>query len=222
MASGGLWALSPQQWLPRNLTYPAHWWACRLSWTHRLRPLTAWVPAHNIPRMRLISKPCSELSPQRRTWRLWCCGWRVEEQHRRDFQQLRAEVQHLDGRLVKGESAVSALEKQVAQLEQSHTSHQADLAELQLHLEDQENRSRRNNLRPRGLPEATGPENLQETVRAILHKILNSDPPATMDFDRVHRVLGPKSSDLGATIGVAAAHSEETTRRPGPRSDERS
>lgn len=90
---------------------------------------------------------------------------RVEEQHRRDFQQIRAEVGGLDDRLTRGEASVSVLEARVAQMEQAHSLYQDQLAEVQLHAEDLENRSRRNNLRLRGLPEATGPENLLETVR---------------------------------------------------------
>lgn len=120
---------------------------------------------------------------------------RVEEQHRRDFQQIRAEVGGLDDRLTRGEASVSVLEARVAQMEQAHSLYQDQLAEVQLHAEDLENRSRRNNLRLWGLPEATGPENLLETVRSIFLGILDLTPPATLEFDRVHRVLGPKPAD---------------------------
>lgn len=60
----------------------------------------------------------------------------VEEQHRQDFQQLPSEVDTLDYRFSKGESAVSALKNCVIQLEQVHASHRDSLAEMQLHLED--------------------------------------------------------------------------------------
>lgn len=104
---------------------------------------------------------------------------RMEEQNRHDFQQLHTKVQHLDVRFSKGESSVSSLEK--------------GLAETQIHIEDLENRSRRNNLRLRGLPEATGPENLQETVRAILLKVLDPDPSNTLEFDRVSQGTGTQT-----------------------------
>lgn len=68
--------------------------------------------------------------------------------------------------------------------------------EAQLHAEDLENRSRRQNLRLRGIPEAPGPENLTETVQASLHKVLEGDPPATLELDKVHRALGPKPMDV--------------------------
>lgn len=83
----------------------------------------------------------------------------------------------------------------IAQLEKGHVAFQECLAEMQLQAEDFENRSCRNNLQIQGLPKATGPENLQETILAILKRVLSPDPPATMEFDWVHRALGPKPQD---------------------------
>lgn len=48
---------------------------------------------------------------------------------------------------------------------------------LQLYLEDLEDRSRRQNLRLRGLPESTGTEDLSATAVAIFHKVLGDSPP---------------------------------------------
>lgn len=62
---------------------------------------------------------------------------------------------------------------------------------MQLHLEEMEDRSRRNNLR---IPEATGPEDLAETATAIF-RMLMADPPPNLEIDRIHRTLGPKSTD---------------------------
>lgn len=64
--------------------------------------------------------------------------------------------------------------------------------DLQLHLED---RSHWNNLRLRGISEATGRDDFQETVTAIFQKVLASHPPKEMELDTVHRVLGPRSAD---------------------------
>lgn len=90
---------------------------------------------------------------------------------------------------------MSALELHVAIPEQGHTSHQDQMAALELHTEDLENQSRRNNLRHRGLLEATGTENLTVTITAILNKVLEAGPPNNLEFDRVHRALGPKPTD---------------------------
>lgn len=119
----------------------------------------------------------------------------LEEQLCRDYQQICSNVHLLDGRLSKGESAVSALELRITQLEQGHSAHQDQLVEEQRHTEDLKNRSRWNNLHLLRLPEANGTENLVDTVTAILHKVLDSSPPVNLEFDRVHRVLGPKPKD---------------------------
>lgn len=52
-------------------------------------------------------------------------------------------------------------------------------------------RSRCNNLQLRGIPEATGPENLAATVKAIFQRLLETPQTA---MDRVHRTLGPRST----------------------------
>lgn len=73
---------------------------------------------------------------------------------------------------------------------------------LQLHLEDLEDRSRRNDLQLWGLSEATGVEHLQDTVKDIFHKILDSSPLTPLELDSVHRSLGPKPSDPGRPCNV--------------------
>lgn len=69
-------------------------------------------------------------------------------------------------------------------------------------MEDIENQSCQNNLRLRGLPETTGPENLADTVTVILQKVLDFSPPATLEFDGVHGALGSKPTDPNHTRDV--------------------
>lgn len=120
---------------------------------------------------------------------------RMEEQHRRDFQELRSEVNVLDDRLSKEEFEMSALELRVTHLEREHTTFQGHQAGVQLHAEDLENQSRRIHLHIWGLPEATGPENLQDTIQVILLRVLDTDAPTSLEFDRVHRALGFKLTE---------------------------
>lgn len=58
-----------------------------------------------------------------------------------------------------------------------------------------EDRSRRNNLRLWGLPEATGTEVPSERAVAIFCRITGDSLPTNLEFDRIHRALGPRSSD---------------------------
>lgn len=66
---------------------------------------------------------------------------------------------------------------------------------LQLHLQDLDGQNCRNNLRLRGLPEDTGAENLPDMALAIFHKILGESPTTNLEFDRIHRTLGSRSTD---------------------------
>lgn len=119
---------------------------------------------------------------------------RVEEAHARDIQEIRKEMQTISERVDAGESSISALTQRVKDLEQSRETQAATAVDLQLHLEDLEDRSRRNNLRLRGIPEATGAEDLEATVLAILQGVLDT-PQTSTELDRVHRTLGPRPSD---------------------------
>lgn len=119
---------------------------------------------------------------------------RIEEAHSRDITEVRSDLHSLTERVDTEEAAISTLELRVSALEHSQTSQATLAGEMQLHLEEMEDRSRRNNLRLQGLPEATGTEDLPATVTAIFHIILEA-PPLTLQIDRVHRALGPKSTD---------------------------
>lgn len=68
---------------------------------------------------------------------------RLETQHRKDMQEVRGELGSLNRRLVAGESSVTSLEH--------HQDAHIDAATmLQLHMEEMEDRSRRNHLCLRG------------------------------------------------------------------------
>lgn len=80
--------------------------------------------------------------------------------------------------LTLGETSTTALEK----LEAARDSHAESTVDLQLHLEDSEEKSCRNNLWLRGLPEAIGTTDLRETVLAIFHRVLDTAPPANWSW----------------------------------------
>lgn len=108
---------------------------------------------------------------------------RVEEAHSRDMQEIKSELHTITQRVSTGENLSSALESRVLTLEQAHESHNMEIQEMQLHIEEMEDHSSRNNLW--GIPEATGPEDLAETVTAIIHRLLGTPPPS-LEIDRVH------------------------------------
>lgn len=66
--------------------------------------------------------------------------------------------------------------------------------------------SRRNNLRLRGLPEATGVEDLADSTLDIFRDIAGDAYPANLTFDRIHRALGPRSSDTTGSVVCTTIH----------------
>ncbi|CAH2246408.1 Hypothetical predicted protein [Pelobates cultripes] len=68
----------------------------------------------------------------------------------------------------------------------------ADLSAVEV--EDLENRSRHQNIRIRGLLEPDAVP-LQDTVRALFRHILGQECPEDIQFDRIHRALGPPRQD---------------------------
>lgn len=119
---------------------------------------------------------------------------RLEETHRRDIQEVRGEVSSLADRVASGETAVSSLEERISALEQARDLHRDTAVSLQLHMEDVEDRSRRNNLRLRGIPEAVDAEHLAEAVKNIFRTVLD-EADTDIELDRVHRTLGPRPTD---------------------------
>lgn len=119
---------------------------------------------------------------------------RIEEAHSRDIQEVKADLHTVENRVTSGEARISTLEERMQALEQSQQTHSLEAQEMQLHLEEMEDRSCRNNLRLRGIPEAMGQEDLAAMAAAIFRDLLD-DPPPNLEIDRIHRTLGPKSTD---------------------------
>lgn len=120
-------------------------------------------------------------------------GLLLTESYQHKMKAVCSEVQHLSDHITTGESSVLAIERRRVSGAETHTPGRT-LVALQLHLKDLEDRSRSNNLRLHGLPEATGSEDLRETAVAIF-RVLDTVPLEPLELNQVHRVLSPKSTD---------------------------
>lgn len=107
---------------------------------------------------------------------------------------MRDDVSTLADRVTTGEASFAVLE--VLELERSRDHHCDTAIALQLHLEDIEDWSRHNNLWLRGIPGSTETEDLGAMVQEIFRFVLD-DPTCSIEIDRTHRALGPRSTDLG-------------------------
>lgn len=109
----------------------------------------------------------------------------------RELHDLRQQVDTVEERLVVLESSTTT-DARITTLEMEHQAFCCHLVEVQLRLDDGENRSRRNNLRLRGIPKATMVPDLRATVVAILNQVLGKPPTSELDLDRIHHVPGPR------------------------------
>ena len=135
----------------------------------------------------------------------------MEKSIRKYISAVRADMAHLLDRVEETEQRQDLHEVAIKELQDTVTqlsyAHRASLYKL----EDLENRNRRNNLRIRGLPEATGDNDLEPSLRGILNTILGRPPTDPLRFDRVHRALRPRnlSSDLPRDVICRLHYFEE-------------
>lgn len=94
----------------------------------------------------------------------------------RELHYFRQKVDTVEERVIDLETSTSATDARITTLELEQQSFCRHLVEVQLRLDDGENRSRLNNLRLRGIPEATMGSDLHATVTVILNQILGKPP----------------------------------------------
>ncbi|CAH2285063.1 Hypothetical predicted protein [Pelobates cultripes] len=114
---------------------------------------------------------------------------------------VREEISAIRSDLSAVEARVEAMETEAQESRSQHkaaeiaTTRQGNLLlTLRRKVEDLENRSRRQNIRIRGLPEPDVAP-LQDTARALFRHILGCECLEDIQFDRIHRALGPPQQD---------------------------
>lgn len=120
---------------------------------------------------------------------------RVEKAFKEDIAQLKADTNHLGGRLDSLEQKLEETLPVISKLQDKCNIQGQQIEALLCQLDDTENRSRRANIRIRGLPEATGPRDIIPTLEGIFKEILGLPATATIEIDRAHRALKPPSQD---------------------------
>lgn len=94
-----------------------------------------------------------------------------------------------------GDATITSMEQLLSTLEKAQTSHMEATVAMQLHMEYMEDCSRRNNIRLKGFPEATGPEDLPATISAVVGQLIGDSLPDNLEFDWIHRAPCPRSAD---------------------------
>lgn len=108
------------------------------------------------------------------------------------IEEVKQSIADTDQRVNYLEKSETQKDTRIHKLEEDPNLIMHKLACMQLHPEDVENRSRRNNLRLRSILEATTGRALHDTVLAILNITLEKPNTNYIELDRVHRVQSSK------------------------------
>lgn len=106
---------------------------------------------------------------------------------REDLRTLTGKVTELKEKEVKTTGAIRQLDK----VAWAHNRH---LLEMSRHMEDLDNRGRRQNIRVRGVPESIEPIQIDAALTAIFNALLERDKETPIDLVRAHRALRTRAT----------------------------
>ncbi|CAH2320148.1 Hypothetical predicted protein [Pelobates cultripes] len=133
------------------------------------------------------------------------------------YEAIKSEVNGLKAEIKAQEHRIQQVEKRAQTTEDHSTATDTALKRqgtlilaMRRQLEDQDNRSRRNNIRVRGIPESPEGENIEEMLTSLFRIILREDTPAIIKYDRAHRALRPRPTEGTPRDIICCLHSFAT------------
>ena len=130
----------------------------------------------------------------------------VRETCRSEINMLRTDFHHLSTRVTSIADDVDDAKQEISHIHARLASQATTLRDFHRHLEDLDNRGRRNNIRVRGLPEATQDEDLPVTLQAIFNSVLGCPEHQKVKLDRAHRALRPRGPGTRPRDVVCRVH----------------
>lgn len=118
----------------------------------------------------------------------------VKDACRQEIAALRQDIQQVTLRVEDLETEHDTTRTYLSHVHPLLSAQSETIRDMNRHLEDLDNRGRRNNIRVRGLPEAAGTENLTEILVSIFNGLLGTPPTHAIKMDRAHRALRPKGA----------------------------
>lgn len=116
---------------------------------------------------------------------------------REELSEVTAKLEVMDKRMGICESSQSSADARIELLERKFKTQHQKLLQLQLQAEEFENRSRRNNVRIKGIPETIKPPELRKTVTDVFNKYLGKTADNHIELDRVHRSPAGPMPEIG-------------------------
>lgn len=108
---------------------------------------------------------------------------------------IKSSIQSVTGRVEEMEITTARHEDSITQLQNSRDSYSLLLRDFNRHLEDLDNRGRRNNLRVRGVPESIDSQMIPQALAAIFNDLLGRPPETPVKMERAHRALRPRGRE---------------------------
>lgn len=107
--------------------------------------------------------------------------------------EFKADIQSLVSRTEHVEKKMAEFAKSHNTLIDSHSTMEEEVTRLSAKVLDLEDRSRRNNIRIRGVPESVLPESLRAYLTDLMAAILPTCNSLDLTIDRIHRIPKPKT-----------------------------
>ena len=107
------------------------------------------------------------------------------------MRNFKADVGELGDRVTHVEEKMGEFASSHNSLIDAHSEHDTEIAWLRAKVADLEDRSRRNNVKLRGVPETVLPAQLQKFARDLLQQILPDASESELQIDRIHRLPKP-------------------------------
>lgn len=111
---------------------------------------------------------------------------------------IKSDIRELQQRVVQIEDKCDTSYEAHNDLVEAFRTQQIDIKKMSAKLADMEDRSRRHNIKFRGIPESVLPAELHTFIKSLLHKLIPEAPDTDLLLDRAHRL--PKPAFLPAAL----------------------
>lgn len=110
-----------------------------------------------------------------------------------ELSEIKTDMRHIASRIEAIEESTTLLTNHSEHMEKVVQSQSREIYKLKMQLDDLENRSRRNNIRIKGLPESVQDKDIHSVLTQLFNELLQQDGATDLHIERAHRVYRPKN-----------------------------
>lgn len=109
-----------------------------------------------------------------------------------ELSEIRSDIREIASRTNAIEESTNVLINHAEHTEKIILSQRREIYRMKLQIDDLENRSRRNNIRLKGLPETVLDKDIHAVLTQLFNELLQQDESTELFIERAHRVYRPK------------------------------